>query len=269
MDEIPVAKRETNPERKISRFPQGILFILVSGLIILVAGWFVWQNNNRQSNLDTSPVSSDDTPVANSAETENDNSEVTEESTTTPETESEPIPENILGHLPYEQASLSELEAVTSDGRVRLRKEAAQKFIQMQSDARRQGVILTALSGFRTVSEQEYLFFAIKAQRRQNASERAKVSAPPGYSEHHTGYAIDIGDGNLPATNFSTSFEETKAFQWLEKNAPRYSFELSFGKDNLQGISYEPWHWRYVGNIDSLKTFYKVHQLKTNLRQAK
>jgi len=43
----------------------------------------------------------------------------------------------------------------------------------------------------------------------------------------------------------------------LEENAARYNFELSFPEENVQGISYEPWHWRYVGNQESLEIFYK------------
>ena len=169
--------------------------------------------------------------------------------------------ENILGHLPYEEADPSQLKAITNDGRIKLRKKAADSFLQMQGDARASGIILTAISGFRTVQQQEYLFFEIKRQRNQDTRKRAEVSAPPRYSEHHTGYAIDIGDAKVPATNLSENFEQTPAFRWLENNAARYSFELSFPRNNPQGISYEPWHWRYVGDPDSLKTFYEAQQL--------
>lgn len=170
--------------------------------------------------------------------------------------------ENILGHLPYEEADPSQLKAITNDGRIKLRKKAADSFLQMQGDARASGIILTAISGFRTVQQQEYLFFEIKRQRNQDTRKRAEVSAPPRYSEHHTGYAIDIGDGKAPATNLSENFEQTPAFRWLENNAAKYSFELSFPRNNIQGISYEPWHWRYVGDTDSLKTFYEAQQLQ-------
>ena len=111
---------------------------------------------------------------------------------------------------------------------------------------------------FGTISLRNSLFFGVKEQRVQDATKRAEVSAPPGYSEHHTGYAIDIGDGNAPTTNLETDFASTAAFRWLEQNALKYSFELSFPPDNPQGVSYEPWHWRFVGDRDSLETFYKV-----------
>lgn len=164
----------------------------------------------------------------------------------------------LLGHLPYDVASESELEAISADGRLKMRPTAAKKFLQMQAAAKADGIILTALSAFRDDKTQEHLFFDVKEQRVQDAAKRAEVSAPPGYSEHHTGYAIDIGDGNAPVTNLETSFADTAAFRWLEQNALKYSFELSFPPDNEQGVSYEPWHWRFVGDRDSLETFYKV-----------
>jgi zinc D-Ala-D-Ala carboxypeptidase len=168
-----------------------------------------------------------------------------------------PSGDTMLGHYAYKEAPASELESIGNDNGIRLRRAAAKAYRDMVSAAQQDGVSLTAISAFRTIDDQKYLYFDVKAQRAQGPSERAKVSAPPGYSEHHTGYAIDIGDGNVPATNLSQSFDQTAAFRWLEANAPRYSFEISFPKDNKQGVSYEPWHWRYVGDSDSLKTFYK------------
>ncbi|HEY9299429.1 MAG TPA: M15 family metallopeptidase [Phormidium sp.] len=165
------------------------------------------------------------------------------------------------GHFAYKEAPLQQLQPITADGRLKLRQPAAQKFKAMVAAARAQGVILVPISGFRSVSEQQYLFFDVKAQRGQVTAERASVSAPPGYSEHHTGYAVDIGDGNVPATNLNPKFENTAAFKWLKANAPRFSFELSFPKNNPQGVSYEPWHWRFVGDRQSLETFYKSKNL--------
>lgn len=165
---------------------------------------------------------------------------------------------NLLGHLPYDVAPDSELVAITNDGSVTMRSAAAKKFLQMQAAAKAEGINLTPISAFRTTKAQEQLFFGVKEQKVQDAAKRAEVSAPPGYSEHHTGYAIDIGDGNAPATNVEKEFANTAAFGWLEQNALKYSFELSFPPDNEQGVSYEPWHWRFVGDRHSLETFYKV-----------
>ena len=173
-----------------------------------------------------------------------------------------PEVDNVLGHLPYKEAPADELKAITPDGRIKLRQAAATKFLQMQADARASGVVLAPISGFRTIQEQNYLFFGVKQQRSQDARKRAEVSAPPGYSEHHTGYAFDVGDGKNAGANLKQSFDQTAAFSCLEKNAPKYSFEMSFTKDNPQGVSYEPWHWRYVGDRQSLETFYKARNLR-------
>lgn len=180
------------------------------------------------------------------------------------QTESSPGAEkvdNLLGHLPYQEAPVSELKPITANGQIQLRTAAAEKFKAMSAAAAREGMVLVPISGFRSVADQKHLFFDVKAQRGQVTTKRAEVSAPPGYSEHHTGYAVDIGDGKTPATNLSPTFETTSAFKWLEKNAAYYSFEISFPKDNAQGVNYEPWHWRFVGDTDSLKTFYRAKNL--------
>lgn len=169
-----------------------------------------------------------------------------------------PQRETVLGHYAYPEAPENELAAVSADGGIRLRKAAAEAYQAMVADAQAAGVRLAPLSGFRSVQEQESVFFDVKQQRSQTVSERADVSAPPGHSEHHTGYAIDIGDGDVPATNLSVDFENTSGFKWLEANAAKYSFELSFPKGNPQGVTYEPWHWRFVGDRASLETFFKA-----------
>lgn len=163
----------------------------------------------------------------------------------------------VLGHRAYEEAPAAELEAVPPDGQISLRRSAAKKFREMADAAAADGVLLVPLSGFRSVEEQTSLFFEVKAKRGENTTKRAEVSAPPGYSEHHTGYAVDIGDGDHPGTDLQFDFEETDAFKWLEENAAYYSFELSFPKNNSLGVSYEPWHWRFVGDRQSLETFYQ------------
>jgi zinc D-Ala-D-Ala carboxypeptidase len=165
---------------------------------------------------------------------------------------------NLLGHLPYDVAPTSALAPVTADGNFKMRPVAASKFQEMQAAAKADGVNLVMISAFRDLKTQEQLFFGVKEQRSQDATKRAEVSAPPGYSEHHTGYATDLGDGNALATNLEQDFANTAAFRWLEQNALKYSFEMSFPPDNKQGVSYEPWHWRFVGDRDSLETFYKV-----------
>ena len=232
----------------------------IGGLITLIAiatsagMWYGWQAQQNSVGATSNPgnASSIVSTETNVSQSDGENAS---------ESESEPA-ENVLGHLPYEQAADSELSPIVWDGSLKMRTAAADAFIKMQDAARLDGVYLVPISAFRTLEDQDYLFFSMKAERGQVSAERAEVSAPPGYSEHHTGYAVDIGDEDVPATHLSESFENTRAFQWLDENAAYYSFEISFPKNNPQGISYEPWHWRFVGDRDSLETFYKANSLK-------
>lgn len=168
---------------------------------------------------------------------------------------------SLLGHLPYDEAPESELESITDDGGIKLRQAAAQKFLDMVEAAKADGVNIVAISGFRSQQEQQSVFFDVQTERGEGVTTRAEVSAPPGYSEHHTGYAVDVGDSYYPDSDLKESFEKTPAFKWLKDNAVRYNFEMSFPKNNVQGVSYEPWHWRFVGDRNSLETFYRARSL--------
>lgn len=168
-----------------------------------------------------------------------------------------PASRTLLGHHAYDQAPEAELVALATVPAIRLRSKAAEQFEAMRTAAAQSGVRLVPLSGYRSYNEQESVFFSLKAERHQDAKTRAEISAPPGYSEHHTGYAIDLGDAKQPQTHLDQSFGETAAYQWLASNAVKFGFELSFPPDNLQGVAFEPWHWRFVGDRHSLETFYQ------------
>jgi D-alanyl-D-alanine carboxypeptidase len=166
----------------------------------------------------------------------------------------------LLGHFPYGEVPADQLVTVAPG--LQLRADAAQALQAMQRDAAADGVELRVLSAFRSIALQQQIFFEVKSQRNQSALERAQVSAPPGYSEHSTGYAVDLGDGRRPDTNLSPSFERTAAFAWLRAHANRYHFQLSFPAGNRQGVSYEPWHWRFEGSAEALKTFEAAQRLE-------
>lgn len=165
----------------------------------------------------------------------------------------------LLGHFPYPEASSREL--VDAAPGIALQREAAEQFLAMQRAAAADGVSLRLLSGFRSLELQKHLFFDIGSERNQSAEQRAQVSAPPGFSEHSTGYALDVGDGRNPGSNLSASFDATPSYAWLVQNANRYHFSLSFPQGNAQGVNYEPWHWRFEGSADALKLFEQAHRL--------
>ncbi len=267
VDDIPEAVRDVSPpeaEPSMSQSKRKWRFGLMLGLGILTFALTLWLNYYYQFGLFASQSSETSIPQLPISLTSKSSETVSSTTTTEQKTVSEATStaekssEHLLGHLPYEQATPEQLKKITADGRIKLHTTAAEAFLKMSDAARAKGIHLVPISGFRTLEDQEYLFFGIKAQRGQDTTTRAEVSAPPGYSEHHTGYAIDIGDRDRADTHLTVSFEQTKAFQWLAKNAAFYSFELSFPQGNSQGVSYEPWHWRYVGDRDSLETFYKT-----------
>ena len=158
----------------------------------------------------------------------------------------------VLGHLPYKEIPREKL--VLIEPNIEVHVDMRDSLLRMREKAKKDGIYLVFLSGYRSISLQKDIFYSLKSTRNQEAAERARVSAPPGYSEHSTGFAIDIGDATQRETDFETEFENTKAFRWLKKNAAKFHFKLSFNKDNKY-IDYEPWHWRYEGSIDALKIF--------------
>jgi zinc D-Ala-D-Ala carboxypeptidase len=116
------------------------------------------------------------------------------------------------------------------------------------ADARVAGK-LRAVSCQRSVAFQAQTFCAgILSGRSAGFADRAWASAPPGHSEHATGYVIDFGTrdrGGCPDAD--ACFAATDMGKWLLANAARYGFELSFPAGNKQRVKWEPWHWRWVG----------------------
>ncbi len=109
-------------------------------------------------------------------------------------------------------------------------------------------------SAYRSVSRQNTLYWAQVDRQKNNASDDLEVQTlagqivkRPGYSEHHTGLAVDLGgNGNF---RLEEDFEDTPAFAWLTEHCHEYGFILRFPKDKeaITGVIYEPWHYRYVG----------------------
>jgi len=160
--------------------------------------------------------------------------------------------ERVLGHFPYKEAAYENLIEIQPN--ILVHKGMYKSLKDMKDAAERDGIYLVFLSGYRSIKLQKQIFYSLKSIRNQIASERARVSAPPGYSEHSTGFAIDIGDAYAREADFEKSFENTTAFKWLKKNAAKYHFRLSFDKKQ-DSVDYEPWHWRYEGSIEALKIF--------------
>ncbi len=174
------------PEAKPSQSQKKRLIWKLAGLGVLAFGVSIWLHLNFNF-----------FPATSRAEQTEQNPAPA--SSASPSAKSGPVtPDNLLGHLPYQEAPASDLVAVTPDGAVKLRSSAAAKYQDMVNAAAASGIYFAPISGFRSLEDQQHVFFDVKAERKQDVSKRAEVSAPPGYSEHHTGYAIDLGDGSSP-----------------------------------------------------------------------
>lgn len=111
---------------------------------------------------------------------------------------------------------------------------------------------LDVQSGYRSASRQKKLYWRQVDQlgsrdSLDNQLRAGQVVKRPGYSEHNCGLAVDLGgSGNF---DLETDFEETAAFRWLNEHCHEYGFILRFpkNKEDVTGVIYEPWHYRYVG----------------------
>ncbi len=124
-------------------------------------------------------------------------------------------------------------------------KDAGEALHQMIEDAKRDSVDIFVVSAFRTVDYQ-YKIVKRKLERGQSLVKILGVSAIPGFSEHHTGRAVDLHTSDKNLEVLTTDFENTRAFSWLMENAYMYGFRLTYPKELNSGIMYEPWHWYFV-----------------------
>ena len=206
-------------------------------------------SNNQKAQRNVSVFNPDAKPITNS-----------EDSTTvTPEYAQEIVSGTCknkkikafgITHYQYNDCKSSDLTDV--GGGIKVHKKCAAAFKEMQKAAAKDGVNIYVVSGFRSKKYQVNVFKKKFTNKNcpsfKELKARLEFSAPSGYSEHHTGLAIDINDTEQ-------RFANTKAYKWLQENAKEYGFEISFPENNHQKLGYEPWHWRYVGDVESKKVF--------------
>ena len=126
-------------------------------------------------------------------------------------------------------------------GRVQwLAPRAARAFARMRSAAAEGAIELQIVSAFRS-AEYQFGILRRKLDRGQPIEDILRVSAAPGYSEHHSGRALDLTTPGYAA--LEEEFEHSPAFAWLATHAARFGFALSYPRGNHHGIAYEPWHW--------------------------
>ena len=128
----------------------------------------------------------------------------------------------------------------------KLTPDAHLAWIAMRQAAAADDVVLHLISAFRGVDYQRELIHK-KLQKGDLIDQILTVVAAPGFSEHHTGRAVDLNTAGC--TVLQEEFEKTDAFQWLVSRAQDFGFALSYPRDNPWDIVYEPWHWCYQPDI--------------------
>lgn len=121
-----------------------------------------------------------------------------------------------------------------------LEARSAPAWLAMRAAAKADGLLLEAISGYRSWDYQAGILCR-KLAAGQTLAQILAVNTAPGFSEHHSGRAIDIGaQGEPPAAE---SFEQTPQFAWLSERAAEFGFYMSYPRENPHGVIYEPWHW--------------------------
>lgn len=165
-----------------------------------------------------------------------------------------PATGSVFGHLRSAEAPRSELVATPvgfGGGNCALiHQSAADALSRMLAAARADNpAVARAMMGiscYRSVARQAAIFCDPGRIASRGYDGQARWVAPPGFSEHSTGLAIDFGSRSGDC-NLEQCFKNDPVGRWLKVNAPRFGFRLSFPEGNSQGVSFEPWHYRYVG----------------------
>jgi D-alanyl-D-alanine carboxypeptidase len=157
------------------------------------------------------------------------------------------IPTSLIaarGLLPFPEAWHLEIAETGEDGREHLLiPEAAAAWRTMRRAAHEDGIVLSIVSAYRSV-ERQVEIVRRKLEAGQSLEQILAVSAPPGFSEHHTGRAVDVTTPRAPILD--VGFAETDAYHWLMRRAGEFHFVLSYpDSNNRHGYAFEPWHWCY------------------------
>ena len=124
----------------------------------------------------------------------------------------------------------------------RLMPHAAAAWNERRAAAERDGEVLQLVSAFRSVDYQKGIIQR-KLAAGQSWEQILRVSALPGFSEHHTGRTIDVTTPGCKV--LEEEFENTTAFRWLVRRAGEFGFTMTYPRGNSFGVAYEPWHWTF------------------------
>jgi D-alanyl-D-alanine carboxypeptidase len=143
--------------------------------------------------------------------------------------------------------------------------DARAAFAELNAAAALDGFKFDAFSTYRSYDRQVELYDAYVERDGKKAADT--YSARPGYSEHQTGLAFDIGEVGNTEAYADNKFAETEAGKWIAKNAHKYGFIMRYpkGKEDVTGYMYESWHFRYVGKKIATEIYNKHETLEEYL----
>ena len=244
------------------------IWISASVVVILAIaiGVFYYFNQNNFNKQTAKPAPTEDVSDQNAEQndktkTEENNLKPTDETETPNTEEQKPETEQPIKNNGYIEGQPLPSEPTFVEGILIVNKhyplpstfapgeseEARQAFEQMKKEAKVAGFELDAFSTYRSFEYQDTLYNNYVNRDGQENADR--YSARPGYSEHQTGLAFDIGEKGKEDLWLTEEFGESEAGKWLVENAHKYGFILRFpqGKEAITGYMYESWHFRYLG----------------------
>ena len=228
-----------------------LLFVLLLlgaawGITLAIEHWTATAPSSSQSQsapAPTAPPASQSTPFSTQPQSESTDVPASADPLLILANKDNPLPADYAPDLAY-------LEG----GSYQMQSEAAAAFDRMKNAANATGLHLMACSTYRSVERQTELFNAeIQKWMEQGMDEAAAreqaatVVMVPGCSEHNTGLAVDVG--SITNQRVAEDFENEPEFAWLQEHAAEYGFILRYPADKVEvtGVTYEPWHYRYVG----------------------
>lgn len=239
--------------------------LMVLGFVLLIAGAIFGANIfiERHKDKELIPTSSTSTTTAS------ESTSVTPEPSFDKTAYSNSDPESIWVVVnkirPLNPKDYAPSDLVSIGNGQKMRAEAANALDQLIDDAKSAGYTISPLSGYRSYSYQVTVYNREVSNYGQEVADTE--SARPGYSEHQTGFAVDVGGGGC---NIDSCFGDKPEGKWVAANAYKYGFLVRYttDKQDITGYRAEPWHIRYIGKalasemhdqgVETLEEFFEL-----------
>lgn len=248
------------------------LYLLIGAVIIGLIVWFTWPRSNdvaapTVTNIQNQQQSNDTTKQSQQPKTFNDDRYSLTKASSLWVIVNKQHPLEPATYVPDDLRLPDVPQRIPGATEMRMRASAATALEKLFSAADTDNISILISTAYRSYSYQSTLYNGYVSSQGQAAAD--KQSARPGYSEHQTGWAVDIRaqSGTCP---LETCFGKLAEGKWLAQNAYKYGFILRYpeGKRTVTGYEYEPWHFRYVGTyltkqmhktgVETLEEFFDV-----------